>query len=321
MQFPTIQDFAHFGRGLLMGAADVVPGVSGGTVALIVGIYERLVGAISRFDGVLLRLLLSRQWRAAAERIDFRFLVALGLGILTALVSLANLMAYLLIYHRSATLAAFFGLILASTLLVARTIAPRDPQQRLRCWIAGAAGACFAYWLVTRDVLDSPDSLAYYFMCGMVAICAMILPGISGAFILLILGAYETITTVIKDLSHFQATWPDVAKLVVFAAGCGIGLISFSKLVRWLLLRAHNITMSLLCGFMLGSLRRIWPFQRDLTPAVEKLSHKQYEYYVPEAWTAEAMWCAFVAVGALVFVLAVEWWARSFPTANARERT
>lgn len=289
-----------------MGSADIVPGVSGGTVALIVGIYERLVTAISQFDGRLVRQLLSRDWRGAMERVDLRFLVALGLGIATALATLANLMSYLLVHQRSATLAAFFGLILASTLLVARMVRPVHGAQAMLCLLAGVSGAVFAFWLVGLESIQATDKLAYYFFCGMIAICAMILPGISGAFILLILGAYESITTIIKDLTHFAFTSADLLKLGVFAAGCGVGLIGFAKLVRWLLANAHDVTMAVLCGFMLGSLRRIWPFQHDLTPDIEKLSHKRFENYTPSGWTSEVTVCVAVGLTAFAAVLAIE---------------
>ena len=303
------ESLAHFIRGLLMGSADAVPGVSGGTVALIVGIYERLVAAISNFDLELVRLIAARRWRAAFRRIDLPLLLPLGAGIFVAIVSLASLMNFLLLHRRSVTLAAFFGLILASTVLVARRINPRSDPQRTKYLIAGIAAAAFAFWLTGLQAVAATDHLAYYFFCGMIAICAMILPGISGAFLLLILGVYEPITTIIKDLTHGNAPPAELAKLFVFAAGCGIGLIAFAKIVRMLLARAHDLTMAVLCGFMLGSLRRIWPFQRDLTPEIEKLSHKEYENFVPSAWTGEITACLTIAIAALALVLAIEWWA------------
>lgn len=307
MLFPQKEDLTHFARGVAMGSADVVPGVSGGTVALIVGVYERLIAAISRFDARLLHLAASRQWREAAVYVDARFLAALGAGVATALLTLANIMSYLLVHHRSATLAAFFGLILASTVLVARLIRPPSFAAQLVYLLAGVAGAGFAFWLVGLDAVHGAESYGYYFLCGMIAICAMILPGISGAFLLLILGAYEPVTTMVKDFSRFELSGADFARLTVFALGCGIGLIGFAKIIRWLLARWHDLTMAVLCGFMLGSLRRIWPFQHDLTPEIEKLSHKSYENYVPAAWTRETIVCVAIALIALAAVLFIEW--------------
>ena len=297
---------ALFVKGLLMGSADIVPGVSGGTIALIVGIYERLVTAISHFDSQLAKLVAARQWKAAAERVDLRFLIALGAGILTGVAALATLMHYLLEHQRGPTLAVFFGLILASALLVGRMVKPRDSNHALICVLSGAAGAVFAFWLVGLEAVQASDSLAYYFLCGMVAICAMILPGISGAFILLILGAYESVTKIIKDLTHLEFTIAGLMQLGVFAAGCAVGLIGFAKLLRWLLQHYHDLTMAVLCGFMLGSLKRIWPFQTDTTPEVERLSLKKYESFMPDTWNAECSTCLTLAIAAFVAVLAVE---------------
>lgn len=301
---------ALFVKGLLMGSADIIPGVSGGTIALIVGIYERLVTAISHFDAQLVKLVAARRWKAAAEWVDLRFLITLGAGILTGVAALATLMHYLLEHQRSGTLAVFFGLILASALLVGRMVKPRDANHALLCTLAGAAGAVFAFWLVGLEAVQASDNLAYYFLCGMVAICAMILPGISGAFILLILGAYESVTKIIKDLTHLEFTAEGLMQLGTFAAGCAVGLIGFAKLLRWLLAHYHALTMAVLCGFMLGSLKRIWPFQIDTTPEVERLSLKRFELFMPDSWNAQRATCVMLAVVAFVSVLAVERFAK-----------
>jgi putative membrane protein len=270
---------------MLMGGADIIPGVSGGTVALILGIYERLVAAISHFDLELIRLLGRRQWRKAAAHVDLRFLIALGCGILTGIVSLASLMNGLLKddHTRPLTLAAFFGLILASAVLVAKMIKAKRNTDVPVLVILAALGAIFAYWLTgqTPGAVDEP-SLLYVFLCGTVAICAMILPGISGAFILVILGMYLFITGLLHDILH--AIWHDIKSILtlhdiknfetegydllivaVFCAGCAVGLIVFSKFLRWLLARHEPQTMALLCGFMFGSLRKIWPFKKEVT--------------------------------------------------------
>lgn len=300
-----------FVKGLLMGSADIVPGVSGGTIALIVGIYERLVTAISHFDAQSAKLVAARQWKAAAERVDLRFLITLGAGILTGVAALATLMHYLLEHQRSPTLAVFFGLILASALLVGRMVKPRDSNHVLICILAGVAGATFAFWLVGLEAVQASDSLTYYFLCGMIAICAMILPGISGAFILLILGAYESVTKIIKDLTHLEFSAAGLMQLGVFAVGCAVGLIGFAKLLRWLLEHYHDMTMAVLCGFMIGSLKRIWPFQLDTTPEIERLSLKKFELYMPSSWNAQCTTCLALALTAFVAVLAVERFARS----------
>ncbi|MCA9235438.1 MAG: DUF368 domain-containing protein [Planctomycetales bacterium] len=306
---PTRSDLVMLVRGFLMGSADIVPGVSGGTVALIVGIYERLVTAISRFDGELLRLVAAREVRAAANRIDLRFLAFLGLGIAAGIGSLATAMEYLLTEQRPYTLAVFFGLILASSILVARMVAAQqDGTQGIRL-LLGVAAAAFAYWLVGHDKLGGMDSLPYYFACGMLAICAMILPGISGAYILWMLGAYETVTGIIKRAVHLEFTARDATILVVFAAGCAVGLIGFAKVLQWLLARAHAATLAVLCGFMIGSLRKVWPFQIETTTGVSELKHKRFANTMPADFDSMALTCLALAAAALVAVLVVEWWA------------
>jgi putative membrane protein len=291
-----------------MGSADIIPGVSGGTIALILGIYARLVSAISRFDAQFVRLLVQRQWRTAAAHVDLRFLVALGVGILSGIVCLASLVLYLLTDQRSYTLAVFFGLILASSLIVARMVRPRTSGQIVACLALAIVAALFAFWLVGLNQFGSYDSLGYYFLCGAVAICAMILPGISGAYILWLLGAYETVAGIIHNLAHFDVTTREVLTLAVFASGCAVGLVSFSKLLRWLLDRAHMATMAVLGGFMIGSLRLMWPFQVDLTPEVEKLKLKQFEPFMPGEWNAEVTKCLVLALVAMAAVLLLERW-------------
>jgi putative membrane protein len=278
------------GCGFLMGAADIVPGVSGGTVALILGIYERLVTAISRCNLEFLNLLRSRQWNRAATHVDLRFVVALGCGILTGIVGLASLMNYLLTQQTSLTFAAFSGMIIASSLLVARRVS----RWRLQHIGALMIGILIALRLVTLPALQNPpDTLWYMFVCGMIGITAMILPGISGAFILLLLNRYHEITESIKGLTHGEISVSVILSLTVFAAGCVTGLLGFSRILRWLLASHHNGTMAMLCGFMIGSLYKLWPFQRDLTPEIEKFKHKTFTNYVPESLDSH-VWSAVI---------------------------
>jgi putative membrane protein len=273
-RIPSTEDLAHFARGVLMGGADIIPGVSGGTVALILGIYARLVNAISHCDRTLLKLLRQGHWRDAAEHLDLRFLVPLAIGIGGGVAALGTVMHALLEEHLQLTLAAFFGLIAGSCFLVSRLVARWRGIEVL----LAVSGAAFALWLVTRPALASPpDALWYIFLCGAVAICAMILPGISGAFILLILGEYHEITGIIKDGLKLQWSVDSLVTVAVFASGCVVGLLSFSKLLRWLLSSHGSQTMAVLCGFMAGSLYKIWPFQRDTTPEVEQFKHKVFQ--------------------------------------------
>ena len=299
------EDLAHVLRGLLMGGADIIPGVSGGTVALVLGIYERLVTAVSHFDRQLIAHIAARRLRSAAEHIDLRFLIALAVGIAVGILSLASLARYLLEHHQAETLAAFFGLIMGSCVLVARMVKPDSVRARWTCLAIGALGVGLALVLVTRNTLAGGPSLGYTFMAGSVAICAMILPGISGAYILLLLGKYAEITGILKKLPRGEASSPDLVTLAVFAAGCAIGLILFSKLLRWMLQRWHSHTLALLCGFMIGSLYKIWPFQQDLTPTVE-FKHKQFRPVWPEAFDGQVMACLAIAAAGVVAVLLLQ---------------
>lgn len=299
----------NIARGFLMGGADIIPGVSGGTIALILGIYERLVGAISRVDLEWIGLLKQRRWRDAAVHVDLAFLAALAAGIGAGIVLLAGLMHYLLTdpVARPRTLAAFFGLILASGLLVARLVRHWNPRQ-ITLLVAAAVGA---WWLTGLTGHAIEPSLPYVFLCGMIAICAMILPGISGAFILVLLGAYVHVTGAIKGIPRGQLTGDNVATVTVFLAGCLIGLIAFSKLLKYLLARHEPPTMAVLCGFIFGSLRKVWPFQRDLTPAAE-FKDKVYENYWPEQMNASVAVCIAIVIVAAIAVFALEWFAHKY---------
>ncbi len=233
-----------------MGAADVVPGVSGGTIAFITGIYERLIDALSAVNLGFIRLLFAGQWRRAWRQIDGTFLVMVFSGILVSVISLAKLMSWLLANHPKVIWAYFFGLILASVVYLAG-------QARLVQWpnlllFVLGAGIAYEVTLITPVQLE-PTSLTI-FGAGAIAICAMILPGISGSFILVILGMYEPIINAVKGF--------DGSVLGFFVLGCVVGLLSFTHLLSWLLHRYHELVFALLTGFMLGSLNKVWPWKQ-----------------------------------------------------------
>ena len=257
---------AHVGRGFLMGGADIIPGVSGGTVALILGIYTRLITAIGRVGPEWVGELLGREFRQASRRIDAAFVAPLGVGILLGAATLGSVVDVLLEDYRQPTLSVFFGLIAASAVFVAKLV----PRWSPRAYAAVAAGAVVAFVLVGLPVLhDPPEGLWYLFVCGMIGICAMILPGVSGAFLLLVLGSYERITGLIKRFVKLDVGLEDVLTLATFAAGCLVGLLSFARLLSRLLKRFPSVTLAGLCGLMIGSLRKLWPFQMpspDSTP-------------------------------------------------------
>ena len=204
-------------------------------------------------------------------------------------------------------MSAFFGLILASSLIVARSI----DRWNVPKIVLAAAGAAFAFWLVAQPFMKGAEGHGYLFFCGMVAICAMILPGISGAFILLIMGKYDYVTGVIRSLAKGDVTVEHVLTLVIFATGCVIGLLGFSKFLRWLLARYHGQTMAVLCGFMVGSLRRIWPY-KELPASGEPLNvkHSQLKNVLPETLDGEVVAAALLAIAAITLVLLLDWIAR-----------
>ncbi|MCG8346724.1 MAG: DUF368 domain-containing protein [Chloroflexales bacterium] len=237
--------------GIAMGIADLIPGVSGGTMAFILGIYAELLDAIKSFNLDVARLALRFKLREAISQIPLAFLVVLVAGIGSAAFSLAHLMSWLLENQPIFLFSFFFGLILASILAVGAHITWLP--QSIGALIAGAIGA---YIIVGAVPLDMPHDPLTLFLSGSVAIMAMILPGISGSFILLILGQYDFVLTAVKEL--------DILTLIPVGLGAVLGLMGFSRVLSWLLKQYHNVTVAVLVGFMIGSLRVIWPWKEIL---------------------------------------------------------
>ncbi|TWT99258.1 hypothetical protein Pla108_01930 [Botrimarina colliarenosi] len=300
--------FRTLGVGVAMGSADIVPGVSGGTVALILGVYERLLAALSHFDRHLVRMLASGRLSDAGAHCDAWFLLALGGGIGIGVKGLAGLMTYLLQEQATYTYAAFFGLILASGVLVARLARPADAIHGARCVALGILAAAFAVWLMSQGRLTPVAGLPYTFLCGAIAICAMILPGISGAYLLLILGKYEEISAIVHKAPTLSLG--ELATLAVFATGCLVGLLTFSRLLKWLLARYWSSTMAVLAGFMIGSLYRVWPFQTDTTPSVEEFKFKIFQPVWPDALDSRAAGCLALAAACFIGVMVIDAIAR-----------
>ena len=314
-QMSYVEDAKYIVRGLLMGGADVIPGVSGGTVALILGIYERLVTSISRFDLKFMGLLRSRRWAAAASHVDLRFLIALGSGILLGIVTLGSLMNHLLTSEtRSLTLATLFGAILATCWLVGRLVRLDNWPDTIFCPVFGLAAAMLTYWISSASSQSVVPSHAYLFVCGIIGICAMILPGISGALILLVLGVYVHLTDYLQALIHGTISADAIVTVLVFGSGCAIGLLSFSKLLRWLLAYHKSLTMTVMCGFMLGALKKIWPFQNDLTPQIHEVKQKQYEFVWPDMFDSHVVACIIAGLLGFALILGLDWVTDKFPT-------
>ena len=252
----TIKDYLLLSiKGAGMGAADVIPGVSGGTIAFMTGIFEELVGSINSVDATAIRMLLSGKILAFWKHINGGFLLAVGSGILLSVLTLAKIMLYLLTNHPIETWAFFFGLIVASSAFILRGV---------KGWNAISVvltimGIVLGVTVCTLSPTQTPDDLWFIFLSGAIAICAMILPGISGSFILLILGKYEYIMDVIARLTggDLAGTIPVIA---VFAAGAATGIVAFSKFLHWLLGRFHKQTLLVMAGFIMGSLVKVWPW-------------------------------------------------------------
>ena len=239
-----------YARGLAMGAADIVPGVSGGTVALITGIYARLLGALVKIDKQAIVLLFTGRWRALWYRLDGPFLGWLFAGILSAIFALASAIHWLLLHYPQPLWSFFSGLILISGALLLRSEVSLDRWSRVGFF---ALGSALAVAISLAPPIPFSASLLGFFIAGTVAICAMILPGISGSFMLVLLGMYGPVLGAVKALQF--------AQLSVFALGCAVGLITFARILNFLLLRARVAMMAFLSGVLLGSLSSVWPWQ------------------------------------------------------------
>ena len=242
-----------FLRGMLMGAADIVPGVSGGTMAFITGIYDTLLASIRAVDLEFFSRLIKMDIAGAWNHVNGGFLLALLAGIATSILSLARIISWILENHPVALWAFFFGLILASALVLLSEVDRWTPGRVLSL----SCGLAIAVFIALSPAKQLDIGLAGVFFSGFLAICAMILPGISGSFILVLLGMYSVVLGALRDF--------DLVFIVVFALGAGIGLMCFSRLLHWLLARYHQGTMALLTGFLFGSLMVVWPWKRVLS--------------------------------------------------------
>lgn len=263
------KDYLTIGvKGACMGAADVIPGVSGGTIAFIMGIYDEFVGSIARIDKQAVKLLFKGYLREFWSHINGGFLLSIIVGIGVSVVALAGLMQMLLADYPIQTWSFFFGLIVASSIFILKGIS----GWKFEDFMALAAGIELGVIICTLSPTQTTDSLWFIFVSGALAICAMILPGISGSFILLILGKYKyimaTITACVANVGALWGAsgadaalfWESFTILAVFLCGAVIGILSFSKFLRWLLSRWHKATLLVLAGFIIGSLVKVWPW-------------------------------------------------------------
>ncbi|WP_404363483.1 DUF368 domain-containing protein [Marinobacter sp.] len=305
---------AVFARGLAMGAADIVPGVSGGTIAFITGIYFRLLNAINSVPGAFWQRLCRGKLRAFWQATDASFLTTLIAGILFSVVTLASAITYALDEYPIPLWSFFFGLITASVWHVAREIR----QRRLLLLIAVLTGAAVAWWVTTLSPLETAPTNLVLFGGGALAICAMILPGISGSFILVIMGLYAPVLDAVKQL--------DVVKLMVFGAGCGVGLLSIARLLTWAVNRFHDWVLAFLTGVMIGALNKVWPWKETVSwrlgsagqqVPVQEINVSPQSYAELTGSSPELMQGVLAALGGLFLVLLVEWAAARFNHSSA----
>jgi putative membrane protein len=278
-----------------MGASDVIPGVSGGTMAFILGIYKELIESIRSFDLVFLKLLFSLRLGDAFNHVSWRFLVAVGSGILMAIFSLAGVLSWLLQNRPILIWSFFFGLIVASSFCVSRYLERYDPGT-FAC--IGLGAAC-TFFLVGLVPLSTPDTPWFLFLSGAIAICAMILPGISGAFILVILGKYHYVLEAVNNR--------DFLTLFIVAAGAGVGIISFVRFLNWFLNRYYNFTIAVLIGFMLGALRKIWPWKRSIQSVTDGQGNVIIDQVniLPNQWSTEVIQAIFLAFFGFLIVFLI----------------
>ena len=285
-------------KGFCMGASDVVPGVSGGTMAFILGIYEELIDAIKSFDLKSLQFLVTLKFRPLLDRISWQFLLAVGIGILAAIFSLSKLLSWLL-QNRPVFIWSFFlGLILASVLSVSR----RVEAWRILTWLCLVCGTLGSYFLVGLVPVSTPNDYWFLFLCGAVAICAMILPGISGSYILVLLGKYQY---VLDAVNH-----RDFLVLGLVAAGACVGIIAFSRILGWLLKNYHDLMVATLTGLMIGSLRKVWPWKETLESVVDlhgQMVPLVQSNILPGQWNGEFLAALSLMVAGLLAVLFLDW--------------
>jgi len=284
-----------------MGAANVIPGVSGGTMALILGIYEELINAIRSINLKFLRRITHFNIKEELSSVSWPFLVPVGLGVLLATFSLAEVLSWLLDRYPVVVWSFFFGLILSSVIAVSRVI----KQWRIPTIVAIAVGTITAYGLFGVIPVSTPNAPWFIFVSGFIAICAMILPGISGAYMLVLLGKYHYILEALNNKDFFT--------LFIIGAGALVGLISFAQILGWLLKRYYDLTMAILIGLMCGSLRKIWPWKETVTTFID--SHGKeipslQSNIIPSSFTSEVVCALFFMLIGILVIWGLDLWAR-----------
>lgn len=297
------EHIANFLKGFAMGVANVIPGVSGGTIALLTGIFERLINALKSFDVEAVRLLLKFKFREFARHVDFGFLLSVFLGVGVSIISVAKLLEFLFQSYPVYVWSFFFGLILVSVWFVGKSIGKID----VAAAVSFVVGAAVAFGLSVMNPATENTAFWYLIICGAVAVCSMILPGLSGSFVLILMGNYQLI--MIYAVSHF-----DMGIIVPVAIGVVVGLLAFSHFLSWLLSRYARQTMAVLTGFIFGSLGTIWPWKNPvylMQDGAEVLKNgkpiiQSYEMYFPQEFSAEVAIAILLMIAGMAALWALE---------------
>ena len=294
------EGLSYFLKGAAMGAANVIPGVSGGTVAFITGIYERLINAIKAVDATALKLIFKGRFREFAEKIDFQFLFLIGLGVVASIVTLAEVLKYLFANHAVHVWAFFFGLIFASIYFVGKQV----NKWTVGCVVALVVGTAIAVAVSLLKPASENDSTLYLLLCGVVAMASMIIPGLSGSFVLLLLGNYQLV--MIESVSGLKSGSLEAVKtLIPVGIGAVLGVVLLSRLLSWVFREFHDLAVSLLTGFVAGSLLIIWPWKSEIITRFEieggwKEKVTGYDWFIPGISGELFLAIAFMLVGILL---------------------
>lgn len=302
-----------FIKGIAMGAANVIPGVSGGTIALITGIFEKLIHSIKSCNLEAAKLLFAGKWKAFANHINLDFLLAVMTGVAISILSLAKLFDYLFINFPVYIWSYFFGLILASVYFVGKTI----DVWKFRVYIGWMIGAAIAISISVLSPASENDSFIYLLICGVVAACSMILPGLSGSFVLILMGNYQLVMIDSVNELRFEV-------LIPIVIGAGVGLIAFSHLLSYIFKNFRDMTLAILSGFILGSLGLLWPWKvpvfklNDAGGFLLKKSGAKivegYQWLLPESLSTEVIFAFALIIGGIITIWIMEKVAKSSET-------
>ncbi len=284
-------------KGALMGAANVIPGVSGGTMALLTGIFEKLINAIKSFDLQAIKFACTFKFKELFEHVDIRFLSAIGIGVIASILTFARMLEYLFESHALYVWSFFFGLILASVYFVGKKITKRS----IPAFVLFVLGTAFAVAIAFMEPAARNESIPYLVLCGAVAMCSMILPGLSGSFVLLLMGNYELV--MIEAVNTFN-----LKVIIPMGIGAAGGLIVFSRLLSWVFKKFHDQTIALLTGFIFGSLSILWPWKEAIIQTFQKgdeIKEKVigYDYALPELNAETGIALVIMVIGIVIIAL------------------